>query len=102
MNFGGTTGRRISTDAELWRYKGLFRSTGQTNPDQTIGCSANNAHKGAGAEKVTITLACTGAYWHGFLEAIRLVNVIKLVGARRRFWLESGRNGTSHHEEPIG
>ena len=79
MNFGGNTGRRIWPDAELRRYKGLFRSTGRNNPDQTIGCSANDAHNGVGAEKVTITLTCTGAYGHGFLQAIRLVNFIKLV-----------------------
>ena len=79
VNFGGTAGRRIWPDAELRRYKGLFRSTGRTNPDQTIGCSANDAHNGVGAEKVTIALTCTGAYGHGFLQAIRLVNFIKLV-----------------------
>jgi hypothetical protein len=101
VNSGGTTGRRIWPDAELRRYKGLFRSTGQTNPDQTVGCSANDAHIGVGAEKVTIALTCTGAYGHGFLQAIRLVNFIKLVGARRRFWLESWPNGSSLHEEPL-
>jgi len=54
VNSYGTTGRRIWPDAELRRYRGLFRSTGQTNPDQTIACSANDAHIGMGAEKVTI------------------------------------------------
>ena len=45
---------------ELMRYKGLFRSTGQTNPDQTVGCSANDAQIGMGAEKGTIFLGDFG------------------------------------------